>query len=81
MVLEKMNMWKYGQTNDWYVLKLTVLRSVKKYENIQWYYVLTPQNKKKNKKRFSYTECSISIVTCDQSAMSLGKGHRTFWYW
>ena len=29
MVLEKMNMWKYGQTDDWNVLKFIVLKSVK----------------------------------------------------
>ena len=71
MELEKMNMWKYGQTD---VFEFIVFKSVK-----QWYNVLPPQ-KKKREKRFSYSECSISMVTCDQITMSLGKWYRTFWY-
>ena len=46
MELEKMNMWKYGQTD---VFEFIVFKSVK-----QWYNVLPPQKKKERKKIFIF---------------------------
>ena len=50
--------------DNWNVLKFIVLKSVK--------YIRTHIDIIK----YSYSECSISMVTCDQGAMSLDKGQR-----